>query len=162
MEDKELQEKYQDVEVRSLKSKDLLRAARLMAKFVRRMAVETKPDEKGRIALRDKINELSSDDTFADKSPAEITQMAITELGEELSPYEMIAMALEEAEDIVVPFLADICGMKEKKFENMPFDFPIYVIEKLSEEEDLPGFFTKAVRLAKKFTGTGTTGSKKN
>lgn len=63
-----------------------------------------------------------------------------------------MTIALENAEEDMKAWLADLCGKTVEEFESMSFDAPIEVIEKLSEKEDLNAFFGRVRALIAKLS----------
>jgi hypothetical protein len=72
------------------------------------------------------------------------------------------ACALQYAESDLKDLLANICEMKTEEFEKMPFDYPLEVIEKLMESEDIKNFLERAKSLARKMQGQSQTESVKD
>lgn len=58
--------------------------------------------------------------------------------------------ALRYAEKDIRDLLASIAEMTPEEFDVQPFDFPLDLIEELTEKEDLKSFLQKAQKLAQK------------
>jgi hypothetical protein len=58
--------------------------------------------------------------------------------------------ALQYAEKDIRDLLASISEMTPDEFDKQPFDYPLDLIEQLSEKEDIQLFFEKAQKLAQK------------
>lgn len=73
-------------------------------------------------------------------------------LGPELTPegfaYACVVALLRGAETEIRPWLADLAGMEVAQFDQLPFEAPLVVIDALAAQEDLPGFFASASRIA--------------
>ena len=54
------------------------------------------------------------------------------------------------AGDKIKPIFANLVGMTVEEFDKQPYDLLMDIIEKLAEQEDLPGFFTRAFQLGQK------------
>lgn len=57
---------------------------------------------------------------------------------------------MQHAETDFKTWLADIAGMSVEEFEQMPFDYPLEVIEQIAEQEDLNGFLQRVKGLQSK------------
>ncbi|MHA1302195.1 MAG: hypothetical protein ACTSPI_00645 [Candidatus Heimdallarchaeaceae archaeon] len=146
-----LKEKYKDVKIRKLTTKDLLNTAKIAARFIEKLAERAKLKE-NKTEVEKKIAELTKKYEGSGKSFVEIAQEA-TALTGGFSGYEMMSLVFDSVGDLIVPLLADICGMSREEFEKTDFDFPLYVISYLDEKEDLKGFFTQVLELVKRFSG---------
>jgi hypothetical protein len=149
--DKELQEKYMAIKVRSLNAEDLFKTASLIAGFIRLMDKAKIEEDKGKEKVDVPENVMELDD---DKRK-EIADKMMEQIKGGGSGMEIMAVLLENAGDLAIPWLADKCSMDVKTFKKQPFDFPLYVIEVLDEQEDLKGFFNRAFSLVKKFSPIG-------
>lgn len=85
--------------------------------------------------------------------------------GTSLMSYQMIGVtiftsALKQASKKVKELLADLIGKTVDEFDEMPIDTSLNIIETLSEQEDLTGFFQKVSLLVEKISGEKLTTSK--
>jgi hypothetical protein len=75
-------------------------------------------------------------------------------VGSNMTPQEIginfFSSALQYAESDLKSLLASISEKSLKDFEEMPFDYPIQVIEELAENEDIQSFLERVKSLAKK------------
>jgi hypothetical protein len=65
-----------------------------------------------------------------------------------------VTIVLENAEADMKAWLADLAGKTAEEFDQLSFDAPIEVIEKLSEKEDLNAFFGRVRALVNKILST--------
>jgi hypothetical protein len=63
---------------------------------------------------------------------------------------QFMATAAQYAEDDLTKLLASVSEMSIEEFKKMPIDYPLEVIEYLSEEEDLQTFFKRVKGLTEK------------
>jgi hypothetical protein len=65
----------------------------------------------------------------------------------------LYALFMQYADSDITGLLADIAEMDLETFNNQPFDFPLDVIQHLTESENLPHFFGRAKTLMSKLSG---------
>lgn len=59
----------------------------------------------------------------------------------------IFSAVMQHAETDFKAWLADIAEMTTEEFEKMPFDYPLEVLEKLAEQEDLSRFLERVKKL---------------
>jgi len=64
-----------------------------------------------------------------------------------------VTCALKHAESDIRDLLASIAEMTPEEFDKMPFDYPIDLIDELTDKQDLKSFLQKAQKLAQKMRG---------
>lgn len=65
--------------------------------------------------------------------------------------------AAVEQEDEIKRLFASLVGMSVPEFEKAPFDAPLTILERVMEQDDLPGFLSRALAFAKKMGGNFST-----
>jgi hypothetical protein len=104
------------------------------------------------------VRKLKAIDVFrVAKILSKMSKSAIQELKEETNELQMsyifMTSALEQAENELLSFFADLVEMETEEFEELGVDAPIDVIEQLAEKEDLKNFLQRVRALMKKFKG---------
>jgi ribosomal 50S subunit-associated protein YjgA (DUF615 family) len=83
-----------------------------------------------------------------------MTKTALSELSfttdEKKIGFVFVHSAFQYAETDIRELLADLVNIKPAELDELPFDTPLLIIEKLQEQEDLKRFFTKVGRLMNK------------
>lgn len=67
-----------------------------------------------------------------------------------------ISNAFKYAESDIKDWLADLAGIAKDAFDELPFDAPIEIIERLAEQENLTSFLQRVMGLKDKLTKRAT------
>ncbi|MCK8826409.1 hypothetical protein MWH25_01430 [Natroniella acetigena] len=125
------------IEVRDLKAKDVFTVSKMLLKVTGK--------------AKDQIFNLITADDVKEKieSKEELTGTEQVELGIKIA-YEVLSVCLEHAENDLKEWFADLIGVTAEEFDEMSFDTPMIIIEKVVTKEEAKSFFTRAFALFKK------------
>jgi hypothetical protein len=103
------------------------------------------------------VRNLKTSDFFiVAKILSKIGGRALKEIDEQTNSMQagvlLLTSALENADQDLLKWLADLGGMEAEEFAEQAFDAPITIIEKLAEKEDLTRFFERVRGLVKKIS----------
>ena len=88
--------------------------------------------------------------TIIGKMGMDASEFFKAEMNEQQTGLLFITSALKHAEGDIRELLASIAEMTPEEFDKMPFDYPIDLIDELTDKEDLKSFLQKAQKLAQK------------
>lgn len=122
-----------EIEVRELKTKDAFTVARML------LSIGDEAEEEITQLVSEEDLEESADN---DEEIKKKTGMRIAiNIGQVL---------IENAEDDLISWLADMTNMEKEEFENTPIETPIMVIEETIEQEGFQDFLSRASSLYSK------------
>jgi hypothetical protein len=163
--DLEVIETEQALKVRPLNALDVLTLAKILAKVGKdaREALKAVNDSfNPQVSAAKKIRLEAEAQTYETEEAkaaaikkAELEEQAALESingqrGQEIA-LTVLTLALENAEDYLTAFLADLVGKKKEEFKTLSFSAPIEIIHQLAQSPDFTDFFEKARGLAKIF-----------
>ena len=132
----------EDLEPRSLQTKDLFKVAVILSKC---------SDQLTKI-----IGESGIDLGELGKKAKEMREKGTpegVEGGKDIQVFgvQLLGAVLVVAESDVKPFLADLVGMTVEEFDITPYKTSLIIIEKLAKKENLLDFFQRAMKLVEAF-----------
>lgn len=140
METKEVN--VEELEVRGLQVQDLFKVAKIIGKCFDKLM---KASEASGIGLK----ELEEKVKAKNKEPEE------SEKDFEVFGMQLFNIVYEAAESDIKPFIASFINVKAEELDVLPYKVPLIILEKIAKEEDLPGFFLRAMKLVRLFKPSG-------
>lgn len=128
----------EDLEPRSLQTKDLFRVATILNKCGDKLMEVVRKSDIDLGKLGEKVKEMKEGDV---KDSQNVQVFGV----------QIFSVVFAVAESDIKPFLADLVGMKVEEFDITPYQTSLVIIEKLAKKENLLDFFQRASKLAEIF-----------
>lgn len=129
----------EDIEVRELKTKDAFTLAKILLSLS-----DEATEEITELVTQKQMEQESSDNV--DKEDIVRNQ---TQLGLQMS-ITIFQILLDNAENQLVEWFADLTNMSKEEFEETRIDTPMIVIDEISEQQGFVNFLSKVSNLYKK------------
>lgn len=135
-----------EIEVRELKTKDLFTVAKILLSLS-----DEALDEITELVARKDLEEQKSEEE--DEVEEFEKRKQKNQLGMQMAT-SVIRIMLENAEDDLIAWFADLTGMSEDEFLNARIDAPMVVIDEISKQEGFTNFSRKAFSLYKRMNSS--------
>ncbi len=124
-----------EIEIRELKTKDAFRLAKILLSLS-----DEAVEEVSNLATQKEIDEEANKEEIEKKETQLGLQMAIN----------IFQIVLENAEDELLEWFADLTDMSKGEFEETRMDTPLIVVDEITQQEGFENFLQRASSLYKR------------